>query len=134
MSTSKHMLPEVVEKHCGRINTDILSGWEKGIGPMRKVGGRLRDHYAPEHLNGQRYWDWKTGYDEGKRYKAIYMRKCVHFSGWNADGEVVIRRTGWSVPRGEIVTQMERKGCSGDVTVYYFNENGEIVRTVKCGI
>lgn len=43
-------------------------------------------------------------------------------------------RTGWSVPRGEIVTQMERKGCSGDVTVYYFNENSEIVRTVKCGI
>ncbi|MFL9811417.1 hypothetical protein D7249_24895 [Stutzerimonas stutzeri] len=33
MSTSKHMLPEVVEKHCGRINTDIFSGWEKGIGP-----------------------------------------------------------------------------------------------------
>lgn len=37
------------------------------------------------------------------------------------------------VRRGEIVTQLESKGCSGDVRVFYF-EGSRLARTVNCGI
>lgn len=31
MTAAKHTLPELVKQHCGRINTDILSGWKKAL-------------------------------------------------------------------------------------------------------
>jgi hypothetical protein len=131
----KHTSPETVKKHCGgAFNTDILAGWEKGVGPQRKIGGRLYDHWPPEHLEGKRRDDWFWGYRCGKDYRRLYMRRAVHFTAYDQAGEAVtIVRNGWGVRRGQIVSRLEKMGCAGDVMVYYF-EDCKIVRTVKCGI
>lgn len=48
------------------------------------------------------------------------------------EGLVSVTRKGW-IQRGPIITQLERKGVCGDVTVCYL-ENEQIKRTVACGI
>lgn len=132
---SIHVARETIERHCGRWDVDILSGWEKGIGPKRRVGCRLYDHSPPDHLTGERYADWMLGYRRGQEYREkMLQQREIHFVGKTRDGEeVVIRRKGWSSDRGRIITQMARRGVLGDVWVFYF-EKGDLVRQVRCGI
>lgn len=130
-----HTSVETVSEHCGYINVDVLAGWEKGIGPRRRVAGRFCDHWPPEHLGGTRYNDWMTGYRSGQRYReSVLSNKSMHFVAYDKnDNQVVVRRKGWNTPRGTVVSQLAKRGCAGDVLVYYF-ESSKIKRTVKCGI
>lgn len=130
----KNLNPAVITKWCGAFNVDILAGWEKGIGPKRKVGGRLYEHWPPEHLGASRATDWRLGYKEGQRYKLAELARSVHFVAYGREGnQVTIRLKGWSAKRGTVITRLENQGCAGDVNVYYF-EGSELKRTVKCGI
>ena len=130
----KHLNPATVKKWCGSFSVDILAGWEKGIGPQRKVGGRLYEHWPPEHFSASRADAWSLGYKEGQRYKLAELVRSVHFVAYNREGnQVVIRLKGWSAKRGTVVTRLEKQGCAGDVNVYYF-EGSELKRTVRCGI
>ena len=131
---AKHTARETLERYCAYVNVDVLSGWEKGIGPKRKVCGRLYDHWPPEHLTGQRYADWMIGYKAVQRYRKTDMSKSVHFVAYNKqDEQVVVRLKGWSAKRGQVLSRLEKQGCAGDVMVYYF-DGSDIKRTVKCGI
>ena len=129
----KHISPETVTHHCIRVNVDVMAGWEKGVGPRRKEGGRLYDHSAPDHLTGQRWDDWMMGYRNGKQYRKVSMRRAVYFTGTNDQGTVEMSFSGWSMPRGRVVTRMIEQGCHGDVYVSYM-DGGEVKRTVTCGI
>lgn len=123
-----------IARWCGSLNVDVVSGWEKGIGPLRRVGRRLADHWPPDHLEGARFSEWMRGYEAAKRYKAACLTKSVHFVGTRTDGQdVVLRFKGWSASRRAIVTRLEGQGCVGEVAVYYF-EGSELKRTVRCGI
>lgn len=31
---------EFIKARCGLVNTDIVTGWEAGLGPKKKIGGR----------------------------------------------------------------------------------------------
>lgn len=131
---AKHLSHETIREHVGRINTDVVSGWEKGVGPRRKVGGRLYEHWPPEHLPDGRRADWMEGYRAGKAYRDRWMRKSVMFHGYRADGSsLTVTRRGWGAKRGQVLAQMEKMGIASDVTASYF-EGGELKRTVRCGI
>lgn len=108
----------------GEVNVDVLAGFEAG---MRSVRAR-----APEHLTGKRWTDWINGRDAATRY--LETRKTF-FAGETPDGKKVeIVRKGW-VARGPVVSQMERKGVTGDVFVSYVDaSSAHKVRTVKCCI
>lgn len=126
---------ETVQRHCGRWDIDILSGWEVGVGPRRRIGGRLYDHLPPDHLAGQRLLDWLHGYERGKEYRAqLLRRRTTHFVGATRDGrEILIKRKGWAVDRGRVVDQMARRGVMGDVMVYFF-DGPDLVKRIRCGI
>lgn len=130
MTLTKELIALITEK-VGRFNTDILSGWEAGLMGKERIGRKLFDRCAPEHLTGQRFADWNIGRDAACRYKKSLVRQ-TYFTGKGPHGEIKIVRAGW-VSRGKVVTQMERAGAYGDVFVSY-TEGGEVKRTVVCGI
>lgn len=133
----KHTSIETITKGVGAWNTDIAAGWGVGLLGKERIAGRLYQRRAPEHLlepqNAQRLIDWNAGHDAAIRYRKWALLREVHFVGENKDGQVLVVRKGWGVPRGQVITQLEKKGCAGDVRVFYFDGN-KIVRTVNCGI
>lgn len=124
-------LCDLIAEKVGRFNVDILSGWEAGMKGQQRIGGKLFKRNPPEHLTNQRYCDWCEGRDAAARHKALVVRK-TYFDGQGLKGAIRIRRAGW-VGRAKVLTQMEDEGVRGDVVVTYV-ENGEIKRTVMCGI
>jgi hypothetical protein len=134
MARLTNQLRDLITERVGRFNTDVLVGWEAGQQGKQRIGGRLFDRCPPEHFLGLRCDDWRSGYRAGlaeKEHEA--SRREVTFAGVNQDGGVVVRRKGWGVPRGQVVTQMERRGCYGLVLVQYWN-GSTVVRTVHCQI
>jgi hypothetical protein len=131
MATLTQKLIDIITARVGKFNTDVLAGWEAGMNGKQRIGGKLYERHPPEHLQGQRYADWLTGKEAAQRHKASSHRS-THFAGKGPDGDMLVVRKGW-VARGKVITQMEKAGARGDVFVYYF-ENGNIVRTVQCGI
>ena len=118
----------------GRFSTDVLTGWESGQQGKQRIGGKLFDRHPPEYFVGRRLADWYAGYQAGlSHHEKEASKRTVVFVGENKDGQLTIRRKGWAVRRGQVVTQMERKGCYGSVSVFYW-EGSKIVRTVNCGI
>lgn len=124
-------LIELITKHVGRFSTDILTGWEAGLQGKRRAGGRLVVQSPPEHFQGGRYHDWLAGHDAAVKYKASRCRE-TRFSGIGPAGAIIVLRKGW-IARNKVITQMEKAGAYGDVYVDYL-EQGEIKRTVNCGI
>ena len=136
MAKLTNELRDLIVDRVGRFTTDVLVGWEDGLKGKKRYrpGGRLFDREPPEHFVGPRIIDWTDGYRAALVYRERYMKRDVAFIGTGPDGkDMRVERKGWGVRRGEIVTRMERAGCRGDVYVFY-RENGNIVRTVKCGI
>lgn len=134
MARLTHELRDLIVDRVGRFTTDVLVGWEAGTQGKQRVGGKLFDRHPPEYFEGQRREDWYAGYRSGMAHREEKASsRTVVFIGENAEGQVTIRRKGWGVRRGEVVTQMERKGCYGDITVMYW-DGSMIVRTVNCGI
>lgn len=134
----KHTSIETITKAVGRWNTDIAAGWEIGLQGKQRIGRRLFERRPPEHLlepqNGRRLMDWTTGFKGAQEYRKFKLCREVYFTGTKADGsEVVITRKGWSVKRGQVVTQLEKQGCAGTVLVLYF-EGAKVIRRVNCGI
>ena len=129
-----HTSVETITAQVGRWDLDIAAGWEAGLLGKTRVGGRLFDRHPPEHFlekkNGQRLDDWIAGRDAALRYRKYVMYRSVHFVGNSTKGEMLVVRKGWGVRRGEVITQLEKNGCFGDVRVYYF-ECGKIARTVE---
>lgn len=127
-------LRDLIVDRVGRFTTDVLVGWEAGTQGKQRIGGKLFDRHPPDYFVGSRLSDWYAGYKAGLTYHGEKAsRRTVVFVGENAEGQVIVHRKGWGARRGEVVTQMERKGCYGDVTVMYW-EGSKIVRTVNCGI
>lgn len=127
-------LCDLISDRVGRFSTDVLVGWEAGMQGKQRIGGRLFDRHPPDYFVGPRLADWYAGYNAGLAYHGEKASsRMVIFVGENAEGQLTIRRKGWGVRRGEIVTQMERKGCYGTVSVFYW-EGSKVVRTVNCGI
>lgn len=124
-------LIDLITDRVGFWNTDIMSGWEEGLKGRVRIGGKLFDRCAPEHLTGQRYRDWNLGLQAAYAYAKSIHRE-TRFLGTGPDGPIHITRKGW-VARTKVVTQMERAGAFGDVSVFYL-ENGDIKRSVTCGI
>lgn len=131
MATLTQELIDLITEQVGRFNTDVLTGWETGLQGKQRIGGRLYERHAPEHLEGQRYADWLAGKEAARRYKDG-IRRETHFTGHGPNGEMLVVRKGW-VARGKVITQMEKAGACGDVLVFYM-ENGKIKRTERCGI
>ncbi len=104
------------------VNGDAMAGFEARMASARA--------FAPEHLTGKRWSDWREGCAAAERYLAT---RSTHFSGVKPDGtEMKIVRKGW-VARGPVVSQMERNGVTGDVFVSYVDARSVTkVRTVKC--
>lgn len=127
-------LREMIVDRVGRISTDVVVGWEAGIRGKQRIGGKLFDRHPPDYFVGPRLADWYAGYNGGLTHhgEAANKRTMV-FVGENDDGPLTVRRKGWGVRRGEVVTQMERKGCYGSISVFYW-EGSKIVRTVNCCI
>lgn len=50
-----------VEHYTGRVNVDVLAGWEAGLKGKERLAGRLWPRQAPVHLVGQRFADWSWG-------------------------------------------------------------------------
>jgi hypothetical protein len=121
-----------VERYTGRVNVDILSGWETGLKGKEKLGGRLWPRQAPIHLVGSRLADWELGRDAAARL--IETRRTV-FSGTSSTGPVTVTRKGWLARNGrwKTVNQMVKESAViGDVLVCYM-EAGDIVRSQYCG-
>ena len=123
---------DIIESEVGRWNTDIALGWAAGLLGKQRVGHGLYSRRAPEHFyeirNASRLRDWEDGHCKALQYRASALAREVHYFGWNANGEVRGVRKGWSVKRGQITTQLEKQGCTGDV-IFYYTEGGKIVRT-----
>lgn len=132
-----HLSIEIIRDRCGKWNTDVAAGWAAGLQGKQRLLGKLVHRRAPLHLydehNRARLSDWNLGYRHGRRYRETDMLRQVWAVGQNADGEVTLKRKGWGVSRGALVTKLEQMGCGGDVLVLYF-EGGELCRTVRCGI
>ncbi len=127
-------LQDLVVDRVGRINTDVLVGWDAGTQGKQRIGGKLFDRIPPDYFVGPRRDDWYAGYRAGLAHrKEKASSRTVVFVGENAKGSVTIHRKGWGARRGEVVTQMERKGCYGTVSVFYW-DGSKIARTVTCGI
>jgi hypothetical protein len=118
-----------VERSLGRINADILSGWETGLKGRERINGKLYARQPPEHLTGARLTDWYLGFDGATRL--LGTRQTV-FTGKSRNGPVEIKRRGW-VTRSSTISRMEKMGAAGSVDVFYL-EAGEIVKTHSCGI
>ncbi|MDT8925156.1 hypothetical protein RBE51_20400 [Pseudomonas taiwanensis] len=120
-----------IERYAGRINVDIVSGWEAGLKGKERLAGRLWPRQAPIHLVGQRLMDWELGRDAAARL--IETRNTV-FSGATSSGPVTVTRKGWLAQTGrwKTVNQMVKdNGVIGDVLVSY-TEDGDIVRSQYC--
>jgi hypothetical protein len=117
------------ERYVGRINTDILCGWETGLKGQERINGKLYPRQPPEHLSGARLSDWYLGFDSASRL--LSTRQTI-FTGRTKDGPVKIKRQGW-VARRSVISRMEKMGVGNSVDVFYL-EAGEIVRTQNCGI
>lgn len=127
-------LRDLIAERVGRFNTDVLVGWEAGMQGKQRIGGKLFDRHPPDYFVGPRRDEWYAGYRAGlAQHKQMASTRTVVFVGENTAGPLTIRRKGWGVRRGEVVTQMERKGCYGSVTVFYW-EGSKVVRTINCGI
>lgn len=127
-------LRELIIDRVGRFNTDVLVGWEAGLQGKQRIGGRLYDRHPPDYFVESRRNDWDAGYRAALRERdRASLRREVTFCGHNGTESVIVRRKGWSVRRGEVVTQLERKGCYGLVLVQYWR-GSEIVRSVNCQI
>lgn len=114
---------EKIEKKVGRLNTDIMSGWEVGMKGKERLGRMLFDRVPPEHLTGQRREDWLAGRDAATGL--LYSRK-TYFAGKNAQGDFIVKRKGWVAP-WPVVKALTAKGAIGDVLVTYF-EDGEQIK------
>lgn len=117
------------ERYVGRVNVDILSGWETGMKGRERVNGKLYARQPPEHLSGVRLSDWYLGFDGAT--KLLSTRQTV-FAGRTKDGPVEIKCQGW-VARRSVISKMEKMGVWNSVDVFYL-EGGEIVRAQNCGI
>lgn len=127
-------LLDLIADRVGRINTDVVVGWEAGIRGKQRIGGKLFDRHPPDYFVGHRLADWYAGYNAGLAHHCEKASsRMVVFVGENGEGQLTVRRQGWGARRGEVVTQMERKGCYGNISVFYW-EGSKIVRTVNCGI
>jgi len=127
-------LIDLIKDRVGRFSTDVLVGWEAGMLGKERVGRRLFDRLPPEHFTGPRRDDWYAGHRAGlAERKSAANEKTVTFVGENKDGNLIVTRKGWGVRRGEVVTQLERKGAYGLVMVFY-RKGGKIIRTVNCQI
>lgn len=127
-------LVDLIKDRVGRFNTDVLVGWEAGLQGKKRVGRRLFDRLPPDYFEGQRRDDWYAGHRAGLAARNSHTNeKTVTFVGENKDGNLIVTRKGWGVRRGEVVTQLERKGAYGLVMVFY-RKDGNIVRTVNCQI
>lgn len=127
-------LKELVESYVGRFNVDVLTGWEAAMKGQERIGTRLFPRMPPSHFTGQRRHDWYAGHRAGELHRDSHkMRRTVTFAGHNGTESVIVTRKGWGVPRGEVVTQLARKGCYGLVLVSYW-QGSKVVRTVNCGI
>ena len=128
---------ETITREVGRWSLDVAAGWEIGLLGKRRAAGRLYDRMPPEHFlepkNGARLIDWLAGRDRAMDYRRYALARTVHFTGMRPDGPIIIKRKGWSVDRGVVLTRLEQQGCFGDVFVHYF-ERGNLARTVRCGI
>ena len=134
MATLTQELRDEIVERVGRFNTDVLVGWEAGTQGKRRIGGKLYDRHPPDYYVGPRRDEWYAGYKGGLALREETARnRMVVFVGENAKGPLTITRKGWGARRGEVVTQMERKGCYGLVCVFYW-EGSKVVRTVNCGI
>ena len=134
----KHTSIETITKAVGRWNSDIAAGWATGLQGKQRIGSRLYERRPPEHFyepqNTRRFLDWVAGHKAALQYRKLDLCRQVYFTGTKADGsDVVIVRNGWGVRRGQVVTQLEKQGCTGDVRVLYF-EGSTIIRSVNCGI
>lgn len=132
-----HTSIETIKSEVGRWDFDVAAGWHAGLLGKQRLGSWLVDRRPPDHFleekNIHRLLDWVSGRDAAVLYRKRVLNRSVHFVGTNKDGSLVIVRKGWGVPRGQIISQLERKGCFGDVHVFYF-DGSEIARTVNCGI
>lgn len=127
-------LHDLIIDRVGRFNTDVLVGWEAGMQGKQRIGGKLFNRHPPDYFVGSRLTDWYAGYRAGlERHDKKAGDRIVVFVGENGEGQLTVRRKGWGVRRGEVVTQMERKGCYGSISVFYW-EGSKVVRTVNCGI
>lgn len=133
----EHTSIETITAEVGRWSVDVAAGWETGMLGRQRIRGTLYQRHAPEHLmepkNELRLKDWLAGRDGASRYRKRALFREVHFVASNKDGQLSVVRKGWSVRRGDVVTQLEDKGCFGDVYVFYY-EGGKLARTVMCGI
>jgi len=122
MPTDK--LAALVDQFAYKFNVDVLSGWEAGIQSARAQ--------APEHLTGARWSDWMVGREAARTYLAT---RRTFFTGYTPDGKTVeVVRKGW-VARGPVVSQLERKGVTGDVFVTYIDASKtNSPRSVTCCI
>lgn len=127
-------LRDLITERIGRCNVDIMTGYEAGQQGKQRIGGKLFDRHPPDYFAGSRCDDWYTGYRVGLAdHERQMSERTVTFAGWNGKESVVVSRKGWSVKRGIVVTQLERQGCFGDITVSYW-QGSKIVRTINCGI
>lgn len=118
-----------IEKYVGKLNVDVLSGWEAGIQGKERISRMLNNRLPPAHLSGPRLLDWIAGRDGAARLLAT---RLTFFMGSSLSGDMEIKRKGW-VSRWPVIHKMGSKGFSGDVRVYYM-EDGEIVRQHDCCI
>lgn len=127
-------LKELIESRVGRFTVDVLTGWEAGLQGKQRIGRRLFPRLPPDHFIGPRRDDWYAGHKAGLAHRETCANnRSAVFVGESVKGQVIITRKGWGTPRGKVVTQMERAGCFGSVSVFYW-EGSKIVRTVNCGI
>lgn len=125
-------LVSLITERVGRFNVDVLSGWEAGLlGKERPFGHKLFDREPPAHLTGSRSNDWYAGRNAAIQHKKL-VRRETRFIGFDGKDGVVVVRKGW-IARTKVISQMERAGAYGVVTVSYI-ENGIVKRTVECGI
>lgn len=120
-----------VERYAGRVNADVLAGWEAGLKGKERLAGRLWLRQAPIHLVGSRLTDWELGCDAAARL--IETRRTV-FSGTSSRGPVTVTRKGWLArnARWKTVNQMVNESAvTSDVLVCY-TEDGDIVRSQYC--
>jgi hypothetical protein len=116
---------DIIKKYCnGRINTDILAGWEA-------ASRGEPDHRAPEHLEGARHLDWLCGWKGYKTRKADYT---TFVTATKRDGREYKKEYKGMPNRGRIVTQAEKEGCTGDVHVYVYDMATMTGKSYICGI
>jgi len=114
---------ELIKKYYhGRIDTDVMSGWEAG-----KKG--LKD--APSHFTGTRFFRWLDGLSAWEKRR---KDKSTIVIGYKPGGEKYERRRAGYVSRRIMVTQFERAGCIGEVTVIHMDHATGKLKKHECSI